>query len=738
MAPRRRLAAMNNSADWRARNILLALAVLLWTTAGSLARQVPPTYPQRPTFVPWQLAAVDRPQPTGKAALLARYPEATNRLWGRLLPLVDQRRRLGSIQARAYAAANMLPVANDRVTVIITPADNVALADLAALVTQNGATVIRTGRHHIKASVPIPSLPTLARHIEHIDHIRLPIRPMPHVLSEGLGHTGADAWQACSLTGAGAKIAVVDLGFIGLAAAQAAGEIPPGAIERDETGTGIEADTPHGVGVAEIIYDLAPDAELHLVKIGDASDLDAAQQYCNDNGIHVINHSVGWYNINFYDGVAYDSIQPSPVATADDAQANGILWVNAAGNDRQAHALIPWVDDNADNSADWTPDGIYVNQVGWQDSGEVIVALLTWNAWPTTDQDFDLLLRSWKGNSWEVVAASENWQTGTQPPVESLQYVVTRPAYYGLTIRKYSATESPTFILRSWYDPLQYYGYDNDHTPAPGSIGSPADAASVLAVGAIDEDVYAAGPIEWFSAIGPNNGAYTGAPVLIKPDVCGPDDTASWTYTGGFLGTSASSPHIAALACLVHQKFPSYSGNQIRAYLETNTIDLGPPGKDNEYGYGPVLLPALAAPQITQHPADQTVCQADDAIFTVQADGDEPLHYQWYKDGSPLGDDSPTLTLINVQTSDGGAQIWCVVSNDCGSAQSDPAALTLCSDLDGDGDTDLDDLAIFAGAMSGPDQPITPPADPAADLDNDNDCDLADLAIFAANFTGPT
>ncbi len=54
-------------------------------------------------------------------------------------------------------------------------------------------------------------------------------------------------------------------------------------------------------------------------------------------------------------------------------------------------------------------------------------------------------------------------------------------------------------------------------------------------------------------------------------------------------------------------------------------------------------------------------------------------------------------------------------------------------DLDGDGDIDLDDLTIFAPAMSGPDSPTS---DADTDFDDDGDADLADLAILAANFTG--
>src|SRR4030095_5182337 len=96
----------------------------------------------------------------------------------------------------------------------------------------------------------------------------------------------------------------------------------------DEFGTADD----HGTAVAEIVHEMAPDAQLYLVCVGTEVDLAAAEAYAKSQGVSVINESLGWEGPYRDDG-------SGPVdAIVADARANGILWVNSAGNE----AATPW------------------------------------------------------------------------------------------------------------------------------------------------------------------------------------------------------------------------------------------------------------------------------------------------------------------------------------------------------------------------------------------------------------
>jgi hypothetical protein len=384
---------------------------------------------------------------------------------------------------------------------------------------------------------------------------------------------------------------------------------------------------------------------LYLLKALDLSDDEAAKNYCKQQGIQIVSFSVGYEGVNFGDGMAYSSFSPHPVTIVNDANANGILWVSAAGNEQDNQATISWRDSDLNQYLDWDSDYDYNELYGSGSSipvGTEIEAFLTWNKWPVTNQDFDLFLYYWTGNSWRMLASSEETQSGSQPPSEWLSYTVTTAGTvagdYCIFISKYSASSSPTFILRTFpYGPF-FYGYDNHLTPSSGSIACPGDAAASFTVGAINCTNYASGPLEYYSSLGPNNGGYTGNPVVVKPDICGPAGVSTATYGDkDFYGTSAAAPHIAGLAALVKSAYPAYTSAQLKTYIQANGVDLGAAGKDNSYGDGPCVLPM---------PKQSLI------VTTPYGNSNPPARTNWYSRGSSVAvvlTNSPVLFGVRTQ-----------------------------------------------------------------------------------------
>jgi len=479
----------------------------------------------------------------------------------------------GKAVAQDFARKRKIPFQDDRVTVILVP----PLGKLAAAIDETGLVsygvkIEARSRHLIRARIPVSILEEVAEKVRGVSYIRLPYKPLPlAVTSEGVSLIDASVYTSAGYEGQNTRVAIIDLGFIGLAAAQANGDLPPTVITRDYTGGGIESGTVHGTAVAEIVYDVAPQAQLYLINIGDEVDLENAKDYCISEGVDIINHSVGWVNTNFTDGAGVIC------AITDNARANGILWVNAAGNSAKRHYQGSFTDTDGDDWHEFT-SGDETNDIQLTSLAYIYV-FLTWNSWPVTNQDYDLYLYD---DALNLVAWSENWQTGTQEPKEAIYYIA--PAgTYKIAVAKYSATGDQKVKIFTFDQDLEY-------RTAAHSLMAPADATGVMTAAAIDQANWTTGPQESFSSQGPTNDG------RIKPDISAPDGVSSFTYgTTGFFGTSASSPHVAGAAALVLSAMPGLSPDELQSYLEGWAVDMGDAGKDSIYGSGRLRLRLVAA-----------------------------------------------------------------------------------------------------------------------------------------------
>ena len=101
----------------------------------------------------------------------------------------------------------------------------------------------------------------------------------------------APAWHAKGFTGKNVKVAIIDGGFACLTDRQAEGELPTHVVTQDFCGGRFATETHHGTGVAEIVHEMAPDAQLLLLCVDTEVDLANAEAFAKAQGAKVISHS---------------------------------------------------------------------------------------------------------------------------------------------------------------------------------------------------------------------------------------------------------------------------------------------------------------------------------------------------------------------------------------------------------------------------------------------------------------
>ena len=382
-------------------------------------------------------------------------------------------------------------------------------------------------------------------------------------------------------------MAIIDRGFQGANLLRGS-DLPESFAWEDYTEEGMFAgDEVHGTACAEIIHDLAPDAKLTLLKTGDFVDFENAVDFCIEEGIDIISRSATWPQTGFGDGRGF------ACDIVNNASKNGILWVNAAGNNADRHYLGFWTDRDSD---DWHnfEDDVEIIPLEAEEGDEIDV-ILVWNDWPTSSQDYDLYLytKDALGNL-EKVAESTDIQSRGSPnwPIESIRYTTQKSGRFFISVRKLEAALPETFKLWTNFHDFEEYSV------AENSIEVPADARGSMSVGAIDVAsdyrLWDSGVVEEYSSRGPTTDG------RIKPELVAPTGVTTVSYGRvniaqgeGYWGTSAAAPHVAGAAALIKSANPSFSRDDLWDALIAATVDIDVPGRDNDTGYGKLVLPVM-------------------------------------------------------------------------------------------------------------------------------------------------
>lgn len=381
------------------------------------------------------------------------------------------------------------------------------------------------------------------------------------LISQGAVRMGADALWSEGILGQGQVVAILDEGFAGLDRSIELGELPPRealVLQSFDPDNGLDGlselglVTQHGVRMAELVHDLAPQARLLLVQYHTQAQFAQASDWAVAQGAHVVSHS------NSFLTPPFDGTGPA-ARVVDRAAAAGVLWVNSAGNFAQRH---------------WTgvaePGGTVIPIA--PRPGEPLSYSLTWRD-PAVAASVAIERQDGAGAWVEVARSTPDGARNAQTAL-----VLVDGGSWRLVVRQ---PEGPPAPLRLFSRTVGFGGL----ATAAGSVPTPGDAAGSLTVGAVRWTGAARAP---YSSFGPTESG------LAKPELVAPTYVTSNPEWPGTAGTSAAAAHVAGAAALMRQarlaRGQSVSVPSLRAALTHRALDLGAPGVDPVYGAGQLRL----------------------------------------------------------------------------------------------------------------------------------------------------
>ena len=497
------------------------------------------------------------------------------------------------------------------------------LDDVVKFLEDNGGSPRNVGEDYIEAYVPVSLLGQVSEQpgVIRVREIALPEenQSAQRVAGHGPLVHGSSAWNQAGFGGQGVKVGVIDTEFSfndfrGLMGT----ELPSTVQARCYTDVGrftsnlsncgnALVGNNHGTRLAEAVMDIAPEASLYIAAPWSLEDLRTATDWMVSQGVSVIVHGV----IHEYDGPGDGTsrFSNSSLKTVDRAVSGGIVWVNAAGNQGQRAWFGDYSIVNVDGTKFVAFNGSDIFNDMTLEAWDWITVQLRWeDSWSAANRDFDLLI--WDFATSDFVDYSFDPQQGRvgQVPSESLSYLVPNDGRYAVVVVHEGGSTPEWIQLTAW-------GVGSiEHYTGTGSIANPAESSNpgMLAVGAAHWN--SVGSIDPYSSRGPTPDG------RVKPDIVGADCGATALRPlnqnqNGFCGTSQSAAHVAGMAALVRQRFPTYTAVEVADYLKEHAEQRESPDPNNTWGHGFAKLPSLsecsdAVPSAASNPGLVADCEA--------------------------------------------------------------------------------------------------------------------------------
>ena len=451
--------------------------------------------------------------------------------------------------------------------------------------------------------------------ITQLDNVIKVLKPSYGNINVGSRTTQGDAILQSDLvrnlgfTGEGVRIGVISDGSLGLSASQASGDLPDNVVQfaSCDLNDDIISTCAEGTAMAEIIHDIAPDAEL---AIADAltTTLEFIQrldQLANDFEADIIVDDLGFFAEPYF--------EDGDIAQAVNALPDNIVYISAAGNNGENHYQSNFEPGSILNVdvTDFVPlDFTRVFSVITHDFGTTIgqspsqslpftvaagatsCAILQWND-PFADgsnenviaiNDYDLFFFDNPNlNTNSLVAASVSVNNTIEGDCVTNNNSFNQTFYLVVGVSNNSQQE-----IEIHFSTIQQL-ISPQFQVAENSIFGHAASERAIAVGTINVQDFSQGDIADFSSQGPSRIDFPVRQDRQKPEITGIDGV-SVTGNGGFsqtfFGTSAAAPHIAGITALLKSANPSATRDQIENALLNGAVDLGTPGTDNTFGTG--------------------------------------------------------------------------------------------------------------------------------------------------------
>jgi hypothetical protein len=494
---------------------------------------------------------------------------------------------------------------------VLVDIDATVTPDLLSLIQLGGGQVINSFAQYraVRALVTLTQLETLAGSTN-VNYIRRASQGHTGKTdSEGdTTHRAIEARNTFGVSGGGINVAVLSDSVDFLAGLQSSGIMPAVTVLPGQSGI---TNTGEGTAMLEIVHDLAPDSGLYFASAS-GSEAQFAYNILNlwTNGCNIINDDYQYYDEPpFQDGIVAQAVNT--------VTAHGVLYFSMAYNEGNLDdgTSSTWEGDFADGgAATEEPGRLHSFGSATYDTvsnGRNTNSVSLWWADPLggSANDYDLFLLDPTGTT--IVASSTGTQNGTQNPYESVGGVTNGCR---IVIVKHSAAAA--LFLRIH---LNSDGAGQFNLGTSGSIYGHMAVTSAITVAAIDQhsaypNAFTGGtnnPFQSFTSDGlrrvffnvdgspitPGNFSSTGGAVRQKPDIAAADGVSTDVPVPAFqpfYGTSAATPHAAAIAALLWSYAPSLTPAQIRSILTGTALDVNPVGVDRDTGYGIVMAyPAL-------------------------------------------------------------------------------------------------------------------------------------------------